>query len=72
MHRSEITLYVEAIRSNTSFLIKTIDGAELWAVVKANAFGHGGEPVARAALEEEGRGGTVGSGAQTATQRGGS
>jgi len=51
MHRSEITLYVEAIRSNTSFLIKTIDGAELWAVVKANAYGHGAEPVARAALE---------------------
>ncbi|WP_406414797.1 alanine racemase [Streptomyces sp. NBC_01614] len=31
--------------------MKKLDGAELWAVVKANAYGHGAIPVARAALE---------------------
>jgi alanine racemase len=51
MHRSEITIDLGAIRHNTRRLLETLDGAELWAVVKANGYGHGASDVARAALE---------------------
>lgn len=51
MHRSEITVYLDAIRRNSRFVIKSVDGSELWAVVKADAYGHGAEAVSRAALE---------------------
>ncbi|ANW18799.1 alanine racemase [Streptomyces clavuligerus] len=51
MHRSEITLDLDAVRHNARQLIKMVDGAELWAVVKGNAYGHGAVPVAGAALE---------------------
>ena len=51
MHRSEITIDLGAIRHNSRRLLEALDGAELWAVVKANAYGHGAPEVAKAALE---------------------
>ena len=51
MHRSEITIDLAALRRNVRRLLSALDGAELWAVVKADAYGHGAEDVARAALE---------------------
>ena len=51
MHRSEITIDLGAIRHNVRRLLVALDGAELWAVVKANGYGHGATDVARAALE---------------------
>jgi alanine racemase len=51
MHRSEITIDLGAIRHNARRLLEALDGAELWAVVKANGYGHGATDVARAALE---------------------
>ena len=51
MHRSEITIDLGAIRHNARRLIEALDGAELWAVVKADGYGHGARDVARAALE---------------------
>jgi alanine racemase len=50
MHRSEITIDLGAIRHNARRLLDVLDGAELWAVVKANGYGHGATDVARAAL----------------------
>jgi alanine racemase len=50
MHRSEITIDLGAIRHNTRRLLEALDGAEVWAVVKANGYGHGATDVARAAL----------------------
>jgi alanine racemase len=50
MHRSEITIDLGAIRDNARRLLDVLDGAELWAVVKANGYGHGASDVARAAL----------------------
>src|SRR3954470_6521340 len=51
MHRSEITIDLGAIRHNARRLIDALDGAELWAVVKADGYGHGARDVARAALD---------------------
>jgi alanine racemase len=51
VHRSEITIDLGAIRHNASRLLDVLDGSELWAVVKANGYGHGAPDVARAALE---------------------
>src|SRR5262250_2572284 len=51
MQRSEITIDLGAVRHNTRRLLEVLDGAELWAVVKANGYGHGAGDVARAALE---------------------
>jgi alanine racemase len=50
MHRSELTVDLGAIRRNAATLLRALDGAELWAVVKANGYGHGAVDVARAAL----------------------
>jgi alanine racemase len=50
MHRSELTVDLDAIRRNTATLLRALDGAELWAVVKANGYGHGALDAARAAL----------------------
>src|SRR5919198_4794838 len=50
MHRSEITVDLGALRRNVRTLLRVLDGAELWAVVKANAYGHGAVDVAGAAL----------------------
>src|SRR5438445_13818457 len=51
MQRSEITIDLGAIRHNARRLLEVLEGAELWAVVKANGYGHGATDVARAALE---------------------
>ena len=51
MHRSEITIDLVAVRHNARRLLETLDGSELWAVVKANGYGHGATDVGRAALE---------------------
>jgi alanine racemase len=50
MHRSELTVNLGAIRRNAGTLLRALGGAELWAVVKANGYGHGATDVARAAL----------------------
>jgi len=51
VHRSEITIDLGAIRHNAGRLLEALTGSELWAVVKANGYGHGAVDVARAALE---------------------
>jgi alanine racemase len=50
MRRSEIAIDVGALRRNVRRLIEAAAPAELWAVVKANAYGHGAADAARAAL----------------------
>jgi alanine racemase len=52
MHRSELTIDLAALRSNVRTLLRALGGSELWAVVKANAYGHGAPDVAGAALGE--------------------
>jgi len=52
MHRSELTVDLGAVRRNARTLLRALDGAQLWAVVKANAYGHGAVDVAGAALDE--------------------
>jgi alanine racemase len=51
VHRSEITIDLGAVRHNAQRLLEALAGAELWAVVKANGYGHGATDVARAALD---------------------
>lgn len=51
MHRSEITIDLGAIRHNARRLLDALGGSELWAVVKADGYGHGAVDVGRAALE---------------------
>jgi alanine racemase len=48
--RSEITIDLGALRRNVKTLLRALDGAEVWAVVKANAYGHGAVDCADAAL----------------------
>jgi alanine racemase len=50
VHRSEITVDLGALRRNVRTLLNVLDGAELWAVVKANGYGHGAADAAGAAL----------------------
>jgi alanine racemase len=50
VHRSEITVDLGALRRNVRTLLRVLDGAELWAVVKADAYGHGASDAAGAAL----------------------
>jgi alanine racemase len=50
MHRSQITVDLGALRRNVKTLLRTLDGTELWAVVKADGYGHGAADVARVAL----------------------
>jgi alanine racemase len=50
MSRSEITIDLGALRRNVAALVEAAGGAELWAVVKADAYGHGAADCARAAL----------------------
>jgi alanine racemase len=52
MHRSEITIDLGAVRRNVRALRNALGPAELWAVVKADAYGHGAVDVAGAALGE--------------------
>jgi alanine racemase len=52
MHRSELTVDLGAIRRNARTLLRALEGAQLWAVVKANAYGHGAVDVAAAVVDE--------------------
>jgi alanine racemase len=48
--RSEIRIDLGALRRNASTLLTALEGAELWAVVKADGYGHGAVDCADAAL----------------------
>jgi alanine racemase len=50
MHRSEINIDLGALRRNVRTLLRALDGSQLWAVVKADGYGHGATDVAGAAL----------------------
>jgi len=54
MSRSLVTIDLAAIRHNVRTLRALLGGAELWAVVKADGYGHGAVDVGRAALEAGG------------------
>jgi alanine racemase len=49
--RSTFTIDLGALRRNVTRMRGVLDGAELWAVVKADAYGHGAADCAAAALE---------------------
>ncbi len=51
MSRSSFTLDLAAVRHNARTLLRVLGGTELWAVVKADGYGHGAIDVSRAALE---------------------
>ena len=50
MQRSELTIELGALRRNVRTLLRALEGAQLWAVVKADGYGHGAVDVARAAI----------------------
>src|SRR5919109_738509 len=50
MHRSELTIDLGAVRRNARRLVEVLEGAALWAVVKADGYGHGAIDVAGAVL----------------------
>src|SRR5947208_14551913 len=50
MHRSELNIDLAALRRNARTLLHALAGSELWAVVKADGYGHGATDVAGAAL----------------------
>jgi alanine racemase len=50
MQRSEIRIDLGAVRRNVRTLLNLIEGSELWAVVKADGYGHGSVDVGGAAL----------------------
>lgn len=52
MHRSELTIDLGALRRNARRLREVLGDAELWAVVKADGYGHGALDVAGAVLSE--------------------
>ena len=51
MHRSELTIDLAAVRRNVRTLLRALEGAALWAVVKADGYGHGAVDVSRASLD---------------------
>ncbi len=51
MTRSRIVIDLGALRRNAAHFRETVAPAQLWAVVKADAYGHGAVAAARAALE---------------------
>jgi len=51
MPRSELTIDLGALRRNVRRLLDVLDGAQLWAVVKADGYGHGALHCGRAALD---------------------
>jgi alanine racemase len=53
MYRSEVTIDLGALRRNVRRMREAAAPAELWAVVKADGYGHGAADVARVCLEEE-------------------
>ncbi|HWH05339.1 MAG TPA: alanine racemase [Gaiellaceae bacterium] len=50
MARSELIVDLGAVRRNVRTLLAALEGAELWAVVKADGYGHGAVDVGGAAL----------------------
>jgi alanine racemase len=52
MHRSELTIDLGALRRNARRLREVLGESELWAVVKADGYGHGAVDVAGAVLAE--------------------
>src|SRR4051812_14252397 len=50
MARSEVTIDLGALRRNVRTLLRALGDAQLWAVVKADAYGHGAVDCAGAAL----------------------
>ncbi len=52
MRRSHVTIDLDAIRHNVRVLRDLLERTELWAVVKADGYGHGALDVARTALDE--------------------
>ena len=50
MVRSEVTIDLGALGRNARTLVRALDGAQLWAVVKADGYGHGAVDCATAAL----------------------
>jgi alanine racemase len=52
MHRSELTIDLGALRRNARRLREVLGETELWAVVKADGYGHGAVDVAGAVLDE--------------------
>ena len=50
MARSDVILDLGAVRRNARTLLAALEGAELWAVVKADGYGHGAVDVGGAAL----------------------
>jgi alanine racemase len=50
VHRSELTIDLGALRRNVRTLLRALGGSELWAVVKADGYGHGMVDAAGAAL----------------------
>jgi alanine racemase len=50
MARSELTIDLGAVRRNVKTILARLDGAELWAVVKKDGYGHGAVHIAGAAL----------------------
>src|SRR4051794_16621955 len=51
MPRSLVTVDLAAIRHNVRALLALLDATELWAVIKADAYGHGAVEVGKAAVE---------------------
>jgi alanine racemase len=51
MHRSELTIDLAAVRRNVRTLLRALEGAALWAVVKADGYGHGAVDVSKASLD---------------------
>jgi len=49
--RSEVRIDLAALRANARRLLDVLAGAELWAVVKANGYGHGAVECGTAALD---------------------
>jgi alanine racemase len=51
VERSRFTIDLGPVRRNAETLLRAAGGAELWAVVKADGYGHGAVDVSRAALD---------------------
>jgi alanine racemase len=51
VERSAVTIDLGAVRRNAAVLRRAAGNAELWAVVKADGYGHGAVDVSRAALD---------------------
>ena len=70
MHRSEITIDLGAVRRNVGRLREALGTTELWAVVKADGYGHGALDVSGAALGEGAAGALRGDGRRGASAAG--